>query len=151
MSEKEVTDFVAASELPEQTLPSEKDIIQLALLIKSRNFSIIQKFIILDPTLREGHLDTLLRAIILSQLGLGQATNGHVSGVTQINPKIRVAVYRIVTSMGQEEDYNIKIHEDAYIQEEQCRIQRSGPITSLRRTRMTKMFTQLELEKSIEW
>ena len=124
MSEKEVTDFVAASELPEQTLPSEKDIIQLALLIKSRNFSIIQKFIILDPTLREGHLDTLFRAIIL---GLGQAgdeevradaTNGHVSGVTQINPNIRVAVYRIVTSMGQEEDYNIKIHEDAYIQEE---------------------------------
>ena len=99
----------------------------MALLIKSRNFSIIQKFIILDPTLREGHLDTLLRAIILSQLGLGQAgdeevradaTNGHVSGVTQINPNIRVAVYRIVTSMGQEEDYNIKIHEDAYIQEE---------------------------------
>ena len=89
MSEKEVTDFVAASELPEQTLPSEKDIIQLALLIKSRNFSIIQKFIILDPTLRECHLDTLLRAIILSQLGLGQAedeevradaTNDHVSG-----------------------------------------------------------------------
>ena len=127
VSEKEVTDFVAASELPEQTLPSEKDIIQLALLIKSRNFSIIQKFIILDPTLRECHLDTLLRAIILSQLGLGQAgdeevradaTNGHVSGVTQINPNIRVAVYRIVTSMGQEEDYNIKIHEDAYIQEE---------------------------------
>ena len=127
MSEKEVTDFVAASELPEQTLPSEKDIIQLALLIKSRNFSVIQKFIILDPTLREGHLDTLLRAIILSQLGLGQAgdeevrgdaTNGHVSGVTQINPNIRVAVYMIVTSIGQEEDYNIKIHEDAYIQEE---------------------------------
>ena len=90
-------------------------------------FSIFQKFIILDPTLRECHLDTLLRAIILSQLGLGQAgdeevradaTNGHVSGVTQINPNIRVAVYRIVTSMGQEEDYNIKIHEDAYIQEE---------------------------------
>ena len=84
MSEKEVTDFVAASELPEQTLPSEKDIIQLALLIKSRNFSVIQKFIILDPTLREGHLDTLLRAIILSQLGLGQG--GRVQDRDQYGP-----------------------------------------------------------------
>ena len=41
-----------------------------------------------------------------------------MSGMSQINPDIRAAVYRIVTSMGQEEDYNIKIHEDAYIQEE---------------------------------
>ena len=36
-SEKEVTDFVA-SELPGQSLPSEKDTIQLALLIKSRKY-----------------------------------------------------------------------------------------------------------------
>ena len=37
-SEKEVTDFVA-SELPDQSLPSEKDTIQLALLLKSRKYS----------------------------------------------------------------------------------------------------------------
>ena len=33
--QNEVTDFVA-SDLPDQTLPSEKDTIQLALLLKSR-------------------------------------------------------------------------------------------------------------------
>ena len=42
-----------------------------------------------------------------------------MSGVSQINPDIRAAVYRIVTSMGQEEDNNImvKIHDDAETQE----------------------------------
>ena len=53
--------------------------------------------------------------------GGGQAEfDGHVSGVSQINPDIRVAVYRIVKSMGQEEDHNImvKIHDDAETQEE---------------------------------
>lgn len=34
--EKEVTDFVASA-LPDQSLPSEKDTIQLALLVKSRH------------------------------------------------------------------------------------------------------------------
>ena len=34
--QKEVTDFVA-SDLPDQSLPSEKDTIQLALLLKSRH------------------------------------------------------------------------------------------------------------------
>ena len=40
--------------------------------------------------------------------------------MSQINPDIRVAVYRIVKSMGQEEDHNImvKIHDDAETQEE---------------------------------
>ena len=43
-----------------------------------------------------------------------------MSGVSQINHDIRAAVYRIVTSMGQEEDNNImvKIHDDAETQEE---------------------------------
>ena len=36
-SEKEVIDFVA-SELPDQSLPSEKDTIQLAILIKYRKY-----------------------------------------------------------------------------------------------------------------
>lgn len=36
-SKEEVTDFVA-SELPDQSLPSEKDTIQLALLIKSTKY-----------------------------------------------------------------------------------------------------------------
>ena len=36
--QKEVTDFVA-SDLPDQSLPSEKDTIQLALLLKSRKYS----------------------------------------------------------------------------------------------------------------
>ena len=53
--------------------------------------------------------------------GGGQAEfDGHVSGVSQINPDIRAAVYRIVTSMGQEEDYNtmVKIHDGAETTEE---------------------------------
>ena len=65
--------------------------------------------------------------------GGGQAEfDGHMSGVSQINPDIRVAVYRIVTSMGQEEDYNtmVKIHD--------------GAVPSFRRTRMTKMLTRSE-------
>ena len=54
--------------------------------------------------------------------------HGHVTGVSQVNPNIRAAVFRIVASMGQEEDYNtmVKLHDDADTQEEKCRIQRSG-------------------------
>ena len=41
---------------------------------------------------------------------------------------LRAAVYKIVASMGQEEDFNtmVKLHNDADLHEEKCRIQRSG-------------------------
>ena len=80
---------------------------------------------------------TLLRSIILSQLGQAgdqevraeakRRFHGHVTGVSQVNPNIRAAVFRIVASMGQEEDYNtmVKLHDVADTQEK-CRIQRLG-------------------------
>ena len=100
----------------------------------------------------EGHLDTLLRSLVLSQLGQAGDTevraeakrrfDAHVSGVSQISPDIRsvsqsvtvppfihlfrAAVYKIVASIGQEEDFNtmVRLHNEADLQEEKCRIQR---------------------------
>ena len=91
-----------------------------------------------DPSPGEGHLTTLLRSLVLSQLGQAgdlevraeakRRFDSHVSGAAQINPDIREAVYKIVASMGQEEDFNtmVKLHNDADLHEEKCRIQRSG-------------------------
>ena len=47
---------------------------------------------------------------------------------SKANPDLltRAAVYEIVASMGQEEDFNtmVKLHNDADLHEEKCRIQR---------------------------
>ena len=89
-----------------------------------------------DPSPGEGHLTTLLRSLVLSQLGQAgdsevraeakRRFDAHVSGVTQINPDIRAAVYKTVASMGQEEDFNtmVRLHNEAELHEEKCRIQR---------------------------
>jgi len=98
----------------------------------------IKKTVTWDPAPGEGHLDTLLRSIILSELGKSgdqeiraeakRRFDAHVSGVSLISPDIRGAVYKVVASMGQEEDYNtmVKLHNEADMHEEKCRIQRSG-------------------------
>ena len=65
-------------------------------------FSEIKTKVSWDPQEGEGHLDTLLRSLVLSQLGQAGDTevraeakrrfDAHVSGVTHINPDIRSAV-----------------------------------------------------------
>ena len=62
-------------------------------------FSDIKSKVTWDPQEGEGHLDTLLRSLVLSQLGQAGDTevraeakrrfDAHVTGVTQINPDIR--------------------------------------------------------------
>ena len=62
-------------------------------------FSEIKSKVTWDPQEGEGHLDTLLRSLVLSQLGQAGDTevraeakrrfDAHVSGVTHINPDIR--------------------------------------------------------------
>ena len=99
-------------------------------------FSEIKTKVTWDPQEGEGHLDTLLRSLVLSQLGQSgdsevraeakRRFDAHVSGVTQINPDIRAAVYKTVASMGHEEDFNtmVRLHNEAELHEEKCRIQR---------------------------
>ena len=84
----------------------------------------------------EDHLTTLLRSLILSELGTTgdeeirleakRRFDQHASGKTQISPDIRAAVYRIVASMGKEEDYNtmVTMFNQAELQEEKTRILR---------------------------
>ena len=76
----------------------------------------IKKSVSWEPEAGEDHLTTLLRSLILSELGTTgdeeirqeakRRFDQHASGVTQISPDIRAAVYKIVASMGREEDSN---------------------------------------------
>ena len=89
-----------------------------------------------EPEAGEGHLTTLMRSLILSELGkagdreVGQEArrrfDQHACGNSQISPDIRAAVYKIVASSGGEEDYNtmVTLHNKAELHEEKCRIQR---------------------------
>ena len=60
--------------------------------------------------------------------------------MTQISPDIRAAVYKIVASMGQEEDYNtmVKLHDQADLLEEKCRVQRAGLACFANKTLLAK-------------
>lgn len=91
-----------------------------------------------DPVEGESHLDTLLRAIVISRLGRAgdqeiraeakRRFDAHCSGGASISPDIRSAVYSCVASAGQAEDYQamLKLHEQADSHEEKERIARSG-------------------------
>jgi len=101
-------------------------------------FSVIKKSTTWDPVEGENHLTTLLRSLVISRLGKAgdqeirqeakRRFDVHASGGAQISPDIRSAVYTIVASMGQEEDYNtmVRLHEEAELHEEKVRIARSG-------------------------
>jgi len=91
-----------------------------------------------DPVEGESHLDTLLRAIVISRLGRAgdqeiraeakRRFDAHCSGGASISPDIRSAVYSCVASAGQAEDYQamLRLHEQADSHEEKERIARSG-------------------------
>jgi len=91
-----------------------------------------------EPEAGEDHLTTLLRSLILCELGrtgdeeirqeAKRRFDQHSSGKTQISPDIRAAVYKIVAGMGKEEDYNtmVTMHNEAELHEEKCRIERAG-------------------------
>eukprot|EP00092_Neocalanus_flemingeri_P075261 GFUD01093210.1.p1 GENE.GFUD01093210.1~~GFUD01093210.1.p1 ORF type:complete len:879 (+),score=304.01 GFUD01093210.1:50-2638(+) len=101
-------------------------------------FSGIKKSVTWDPVEGEGHLDTLLRSLVITRLGkagdqeIRQEAKCrfdlHASGGAQVSPDIRTAVYSVVASMGQEEDYNtmLRLHEEADLHEEKVRIGRTG-------------------------
>jgi len=101
-------------------------------------FSVIKKSVSWDPNPTDGHLDTLLRSLVLSKLGQSgdqevraeakRRFDAHASGGQQINPDIRAAVYKIIASMGQEDDYNamLKLHDQVDLHEERTRILWSG-------------------------
>ena len=98
--------------------------------------SSIKQSVSWEPEAGEDHLTTLLRSLILSELGrtgdeeirleAKRRFDQHASGKTQISPDIRAAVYKIVASMGKEEDYNtmVTMHNQAELQEEKTRILR---------------------------
>jgi len=91
-----------------------------------------------DPIEGESHLDTLLRAIVISRLGRAgdqeiraeakRRFDSHCSGGASISPDIRSAVYSCVASAGQAEDYQamLRLHEQADSHEEKERVARSG-------------------------
>jgi puromycin-sensitive aminopeptidase len=91
-----------------------------------------------DPVEGESHLDTLLRAIVISRLGRAgdqeiraeakRRFDAHCSGGASISPDIRSAVYSCVASAGQADDYQamLRLHEKADSHEEKERIARSG-------------------------
>jgi len=101
-------------------------------------FSGIKKSVTWDPVEGEGHLTTLLRSLVITRLGKAgdqeirleakRRFDLHASGGAQISPDIRSAVYSIVASMGQEDDYNtmLRLHKEAELHEEKSRIARSG-------------------------
>eukprot|EP00092_Neocalanus_flemingeri_P017029 GFUD01018417.1.p1 GENE.GFUD01018417.1~~GFUD01018417.1.p1 ORF type:complete len:864 (-),score=303.30 GFUD01018417.1:270-2861(-) len=101
-------------------------------------FSGIKKSVTWDPVEGEGHLDTLLRSLVITRLGKAgdqeirqeakRRFDLHASGGAQVSPDIRTAVYSVVASMGQEEDYNtmLRLHEEADLHEEKVRIGRTG-------------------------
>jgi len=101
-------------------------------------FSGIKKTVQWDPVQGESHLDTLLRALVITRLGKAgdleirqeakRRFDMHANGGTQISPDIRSAVYTCVASMGQEEDYNtmLRLHEEEELHEEKERLARSG-------------------------
>jgi len=101
-------------------------------------FSGIKRSVTWDPVEGEGHLTTLLRSLVITRLGKAgdqeirleakRRFDLHASGGAQISPDIRSAVYTIVASMGQEEDYNtmLRLHKEAELHEEKSRIARSG-------------------------
>ena len=80
-------------------------------------FSGIKKSVTWDPVEGEGHLTTLLRSLVITRLGKAgdqeirleakRRFDLHASGGAQISPDIRSAVYSIVASMGQEDDYKL--------------------------------------------
>jgi len=86
----------------------------------------------------ESHLDTLLRALVISRLGkagdlevraeAGRRFAAHCGGGAAICPDIRAAVYGCVAAGGREEDYQamVRLHGEADSHEEKERIARSG-------------------------
>eukprot|EP00092_Neocalanus_flemingeri_P031425 GFUD01034131.1.p1 GENE.GFUD01034131.1~~GFUD01034131.1.p1 ORF type:complete len:618 (-),score=220.02 GFUD01034131.1:111-1754(-) len=101
-------------------------------------FSGIKKSVKWDPVEGESHLDTLLRALVITRLGKAgdqevrqeakRRFDLHASGGAKISPDIRSAVYSCVASMGQEDDYNtmLRLHEEEELHEEKERLARSG-------------------------
>jgi len=113
-------------------------------------FSVIKRSITWDPVEGESHLTTLLRSLVITRLGKAgdqeirqeakRRFDLHTSGGVQISPDIRSAVYSIVASMGQEEDYNtmVRLHEEAELHEEKTRIARSGLAAFSNKTLLAK-------------
>jgi len=91
-----------------------------------------------EPVKGESHLDTLLRALVITRLGRAgdqeiraeakRRFDLHCSGGAKISPDIRSAVYSCVAAAGQEVDYAamLRLHEEADSHEEKERIARSG-------------------------
>jgi len=101
-------------------------------------FATIKGSITWDPVSGEDHLTTLLRSLVISRLGKAgdqeirkeakRRFDLHANGGAQICPDIRSAVYSIVASMGQDEDYvtMVRLHSEAELHEEKERIARAG-------------------------
>lgn len=90
-----------------------------------------------DPKPNEGHMDTLLRSLVIGRLGwygdeetLVEAKkrfNAHISGESTIPADLRAAVYKSVISVGDEETFKTmtKLYKEANLQEEKDRIGRA--------------------------
>jgi len=101
-------------------------------------FSKIKTKVSWDGKADEGHLDTLLRCIVLSKLGrFGDSEvndeakrrfDAHVAGTTSIHADMRSTVYSCVGALGQASDYEtmIKLHNTEELSEEKDRIIRAG-------------------------
>lgn len=84
-----------------------------------------------------GHVDTLLRTLVLSRLGwygdesvIAESKKrfaDHVSGAAVIPADLRSAVYKSVLSVGDEDTYNtmLKLYREESLQEEKDRISRA--------------------------
>lgn len=103
-----------------------------------------------EPVAGESHLDTLLRALVITRLGRAgdleiraeakRRFDLHCSGGAKISPDIRSAVYSCVSASGQESDYTsmLKLHQEADSHEEKARVARSGLATFSDKTLLGK-------------
>ncbi|KAF6202747.1 hypothetical protein GE061_003149 [Apolygus lucorum] len=90
-----------------------------------------------EPKPNEGHMDTLLRSLVIGRLGwygdeetIAEAKkrfNAHVAGECIIPADLRAAVYKSVLSVGDEDTFNtmIKLYREENLQEEKDRIGRA--------------------------
>jgi len=113
-------------------------------------FSGVKTSISWDPVGEESHLDTLLRALVISRLGRAgdqeiraeakRRFDLHSSGGAKICPDIRSAVYSCVAAESRETDYTamLRLHEEADSHEEKERIARSGLAGFLDRSLLSK-------------
>jgi len=101
-------------------------------------FSNIKTKVSWDAKSDEGHLETLLRCIVLSKLGrfgdkevndeAKRRFDAHVAGTSSIHADMRSTVYTCVGALGQAADYEtmVKLHNQEELSEEKDRIIRAG-------------------------